>query len=222
MPGPSNGHWEGGGDDMSGCLRETQMVDRLIVRELDQACQYCPDQHKAQFSSSASVRGRHPSQLRQPTPFAMPRVTSAARPRTTFENAEPDLFESSLSLEEQHIKEGYEQGLSDGRQEGAQEGQELGLQKGFELAQELGFYRGCLKVWEQQSAAHTDLIPARARKAFPGLNNLLDGLSDPNPKDEALQQQLESVRSKFRAVVAIMGIQEDIFPSSTVNSALSF
>ena len=41
-------------------------------------------------------------------------------------------------------------------------------------------------------------------------------------QDEALQQQLESVRSKFRAVVAIMGIQEDIFPSSTVNSALSF
>ena len=41
----------------------------------------------------------------------MPRVASAHRPKVSQQAAEPDLFESSLSLEEQHIKEGYEQGL---------------------------------------------------------------------------------------------------------------
>ncbi|KAK9836599.1 hypothetical protein WJX74_004087 [Apatococcus lobatus] len=152
----------------------------------------------------------------------MPRVATANRPKVAQQEAEPDLFESSISLEEQHIKEGYEQGLSDGRQEGAQEGQELGLQKGFELAQELGFYRGCLQVWEQQLAAHADLTPTRAQKAFPALNQLLHGLREPNPKDELLQQQLENVRSRFRATVAIMGLQEEILPQNTISQSLSF
>ncbi len=41
-------------------------------------------------------------------------------------------------------------------------------------------------------------------------------------QDEDLQNQLESLRSKFRTVIAIMGIQDEILLPSTAAEALTF
>ena len=55
------------------------------------------------------------------------------------------------------------------------------------------------QVWQQQSAAHADLIPARAQKALPGLSHLLDGLTDPNPQVTLSPRSIERRHCPFQS-----------------------
>ncbi|GBF97417.1 hypothetical protein Rsub_09583 [Raphidocelis subcapitata] len=135
-----------------------------------------------------------------------------------------DPFESVLDLEEQHIEEGFEAGRRDGLAAGLQEGRELGLQKGFEIGLEVGHYAGCVRAWRALQRLDPSALPARAERGIAALEGLLAAypLYDPQarahaacrtrpqplrawPPDQSLQDALEALRARCKAVVATMG-----------------
>ncbi|KAK9823785.1 hypothetical protein WJX72_005477 [[Myrmecia] bisecta] len=123
-----------------------------------------------------------------------------------------DIFDSSLQLEEQHIKEGYAEGVRDGKLAGLREGQELGIQKGFEIAQEIGFYAGCIQVWRKLRMHDPEAFPARVEKGIDSIAELVAAYPLENPKDERMQDMMLELRGKFKAVVAMLGVHEEYLP----------
>ncbi|KAL4433919.1 hypothetical protein ABPG75_000360 [Micractinium tetrahymenae] len=119
-----------------------------------------------------------------------------------------DLFDSALNLEEQFQQEGYEEGLTDGRRGGRAEGRALGLQKGFEIGHEVGFYAGCCQLWRQLQAQEPALFSQRVDKGIAALEEMVRSFPLRDPKDERLQDLMDGLRGKFKAVAAGLGLQE--------------
>eukprot|EP00887_Chlorella_sp_A99_P003660 scaffold7.g3660.t1 len=124
-----------------------------------------------------------------------------------------DLFDSALTLEEKHIADGYEEGVKDGRRAGHTEGRTLGLQKGFEVGHELGYYHGCLELWRQLEARPGGgwLFGERAARGMAALRAQLDTFPLSDPQDERLQELMDRVRGRFKAVVAALGLPPDAY-----------
>ncbi|KAI7835869.1 hypothetical protein COHA_010266 [Chlorella ohadii] len=118
-----------------------------------------------------------------------------------------DLFDAALHLESQHIAEGYEEGLRDGRRSGHAEGRALGLQKGFELGHEVGFYSGCCQLWRQLQARDPQLFGPRVDKGIASLEEMVRDFPLGNPQDERLQELMDGMRGRFKALTAMLGLQ---------------
>ncbi|KAI3434668.1 hypothetical protein D9Q98_002732 [Chlorella vulgaris] len=128
------------------------------------------------------------------------------------EAAGTDIFDSALHLEEQHIHEGYQDGLQAGRRSGRAEGKALGLQKGFEVGHEVGYYSGCCQLWRQLQTQDPQLWSQRVDKGIAALEEMVADFPLGNPRDERLQELMDGMRGKFKALLAMMGLQHAYRP----------
>ncbi|KGN46702.2 hypothetical protein Csa_020611 [Cucumis sativus] len=111
-----------------------------------------------------------------------------------------DIFDSSLNLEEAHLKEGYADGYKDGLVAGKEEAEQVGLKVGFEVGEELGFYRGCVDVWNSVIRIEPERFSIRVRKSVKLMEELLEKYPLQDPENEQVQELMEGLRLKFRAV----------------------
>uniref|UniRef100_A0A0A0KE52 Essential protein Yae1 N-terminal domain-containing protein n=1 Tax=Cucumis sativus TaxID=3659 RepID=A0A0A0KE52_CUCSA len=118
-----------------------------------------------------------------------------------------DIFDSSLNLEEAHLKEGYADGYKDGLVAGKEEAEQVGLKVGFEVGEELGFYRGCVDVWNSVIRIEPERFSIRVRKSVKLMEELLEKYPLQDPENEQVQELMEGLRLKFRAVSATLGVK---------------
>ncbi|KAF4363284.1 hypothetical protein F8388_001825 [Cannabis sativa] len=118
-----------------------------------------------------------------------------------------DIFDSSLNLEEAHLKEGFDEGYKDGLGSGKEDGKQVGLKTGFEVGEELGFYKGCVDIWN--SAIHVDptQFSSRVQKGIKQMEELIEKYPIMEPENESVHEIMDSLRLKFRAVCASMGVK---------------
>ncbi|CAI8598380.1 unnamed protein product [Vicia faba] len=96
-----------------------------------------------------------------------------------------DPFDSSVNLEETHLKEGYKDGLVTGKDEG----KKVGLKVGFEIGEELSFYSGWPKLLFLRCK---DLI-----QKYP----LMD------PEGLQVQEIMDSIRLKFKMICSSLRVK---------------
>eukprot|EP00850_Spirogloea_muscicola_P018181 SM000164S02243 [mRNA] locus=s164:53164:54627:- [translate_table: standard] len=120
-----------------------------------------------------------------------------------------DIFDSSLDLEVQHLREGYEDGYRDGTDAGLLEGRDAGFRVGFQMGEELGFYLGCIAMWTRASELEPGLFSSRAQRSIQQLGHLLDTFPLLQPQDESIHDKLEALRAKFRTIVAVLGVRPE-------------
>ncbi|EXB62290.1 hypothetical protein L484_022178 [Morus notabilis] len=131
-----------------------------------------------------------------------------------------DIFDSSLNLEETHLKEGFDEGYKDGLIAGKGEAEEVGLKVGFEVGEELGFYRGCVDVWNSVVRVDPTLFSSRVQKGIKQMKELIEKYPVMEPENERVQEIMDALRLKFRAVCASMGVKLDNngYPKSSLEA----
>ncbi|CAM8887789.1 unnamed protein product [Rhodiola kirilowii] len=115
-----------------------------------------------------------------------------------------DIFDSSLNLEQIHIKEGYELGYRDGLDSGKEEARQVGLQHGFQVGEELGFYKGCVDVWNSAIQVEPDLFSSRVKKSVQTMDNLIDKY---HSEKESAQDIVDSLRLQFKRICVTVGVK---------------
>ncbi|KAG9458006.1 hypothetical protein H6P81_002514 [Aristolochia fimbriata] len=127
-----------------------------------------------------------------------------------------DIFDSALNLEEKHFDEGFKDGFADGLVIGKQEGREVGLKHGFEVGEELGFYKGCVDVWTSVIHVNSDSFSARVQNNIKQMKKLIDKYPLLDPENENVQEIMEALRLKYRAITATLGVKLDYngYPNS--------
>ncbi|XP_010278358.1 PREDICTED: oral cancer-overexpressed protein 1 homolog [Nelumbo nucifera] len=135
-----------------------------------------------------------------------------------------DIFDSSVNLEETHFQEGYKDGFNDGLVLGKQEGREVGLKLGFEVGEELGFYRGCVDVWNAANRVDSSCFSSRVQKNIRQMEELIEKYPFLDPENESVQEIMDALRSKFRAISATLSLklEYDGYPKSTDVKDLEF
>ncbi|KAG1667553.1 hypothetical protein FOA52_014633 [Chlamydomonas sp. UWO 241] len=123
-----------------------------------------------------------------------------------------DLFGGVHDLEARFIEGGAREGHRDGLAAGIVEGRELGLQKGYEIGLEVGFYSGCVHMWRRLQAQDPAIIPDRASRGLATLEQLLASFPLDDPMDDRLQEAMEKLQGRFKAVASMMGCLQDYFP----------
>ncbi|GMY09149.1 protein LTO1 homolog [Fagus crenata] len=118
-----------------------------------------------------------------------------------------DMFESSLNLEEIHFKEGYSEGYEHGLVQGKEEGQQVGLKSGFEAGEELGFYRGCIDIWNSVIQLDPTRFSDRVQKMIKQMDELVAKYPVMDPENESVQEVMDGLRLKFRAVCATLSVK---------------
>ncbi|KAH6764958.1 hypothetical protein C2S52_013963 [Perilla frutescens var. hirtella] len=124
-----------------------------------------------------------------------------------MDDAIEDLFESTLNLEESHLKEGYDEGYADGLISGKEEGQQVGLKSGFEAGEELGFYRGCVDVWSSAIRADPNFISPRVEKTIKQMDELLRNYPMLEPENESVSDMMDALRLKFKVICATLNLK---------------
>lgn len=122
-------------------------------------------------------------------------------------NSIEDIFDSSLNLEQTHLKEGYDEGYTHGLATGKEEANDVGLKHGFETGEELGFYKGCLDVWNSAIRIDPTRFSARVRKVIKQMDELIEKYSVNDPENESVQEIMETLRLKFRIIRAALGVK---------------
>eukprot|EP00850_Spirogloea_muscicola_P013925 SM000097S24778 [mRNA] locus=s97:271483:272943:+ [translate_table: standard] len=120
-----------------------------------------------------------------------------------------DIFDSSLDLEVQHLREGYDDGYRDGTDAGLLEGRDAGLRVGFQMGEELGFYLGCTAVWTRALELEPGIFSSRAQRSIQQLGHLLETFPMLQPQDESIHDKLEVLRAKFRTIVSVLGVRPE-------------
>ncbi|WCJ30650.1 transferases folic acid binding [Euphorbia peplus] len=121
-------------------------------------------------------------------------------------NSIEDIFDSSLNLEETHLKEGYEEGYKHGILEGKEEARETGLKTGFVVGEELGFYRGCVDVWNSVIRVDPNVFSPRIQKFVKEMEVLIEKYPLLDPEDDGVEGIMD-LRLKFRIVRAGLGVK---------------
>lgn len=147
--------------------------------------------------------------LRMPGPVEQKRVQSE----------EDDIFESTVNLEQSHLQQGYEDGFQDGVSLGKVEGREVGLKTGFELGEEIGFFRGCADLWNAVLQKDSTAFSARAIRNIRQFDVHLKSYPLQNPHDESLQESLDLLRVKFRAIKSMLSVHLDYEGSPKLSQA---
>ncbi|KAL4183818.1 hypothetical protein AMTRI_Chr11g157020 [Amborella trichopoda] len=138
--------------------------------------------------------------------------------------ATDDIFDSSLSLEDDHLKEGYNEGFEDGKILGKQEGKDVGLKLGFETGEELGFYWGCINVWNAATRINPDVFSSRVCKNMKQMEELLDKYPILEPEDEHIDEIMASLRLKFRIIASSLSVHIEYngYPKSSEGNTIGF
>lgn len=136
-----------------------------------------------------------------------------------------DIFDSSLSLEETHIQEGYAEGYNHGLVTGKEEAREVGLKVGFETGEELGFYRGCVDIWNSAIRADPTRFSSRIIKGVKTMEKLIEKYPFSDPENESVGEIMESLRLKFKEVCANLGaknIEYKGYPKAEESKGVEF
>ncbi|OVA13899.1 Essential protein Yae1 [Macleaya cordata] len=135
-----------------------------------------------------------------------------------------DIFDSSLNLEETHFEEGFKEGYNDGLVSGKQEGKEVGLKLGFEVGEELGFYQGCIDVWNSAIRVEPNCFSSRVQKSIKQMEDLIKKYPILDPEDESVQDIMDALRLKFRAISATlsMKLEYEGYPKSSEAEGIDF
>lgn len=118
-----------------------------------------------------------------------------------------ELFDSSLNLEDTHLKEGYAEGYRHGLTVGREEARQVGPKLGFETGEELGFYRGCVDVWSSAIRLDPSRFSSRVQKSVRTIELLLEKYLVTDPENERVQEIMGDVRLKFRAICGSLGVK---------------
>ncbi|PQQ12723.1 oral cancer-overexpressed protein 1 homolog [Prunus yedoensis var. nudiflora] len=118
-----------------------------------------------------------------------------------------DILEPAVNLVETLHKEGFDEGYGDGLVAGKEEAKEVGLKHGFEVGEELGFYRGCVDVWNSAIRVNPAAFSLRVQKGVKQMEELIEKYPVMEPEDESVQDVMEALRLKFRAVVCFNGCE---------------
>lgn len=118
-----------------------------------------------------------------------------------------DPFDSSLNLEETHLKEGYDEGYSDGLITGKDEAEQVGLKVGFEIGEELGFYSGCIHIWTSAIRVDPTCFSSRAKTAITQMQDLILKYPLMDPEDHQVQEIMDTLRLKFKMVCSSLHVK---------------
>ncbi|CAJ2654993.1 hypothetical protein L195_g051127 [Trifolium pratense] len=118
-----------------------------------------------------------------------------------------DPFESSVNLEELHLKEGYDEGYSDGLVSGRDEGKQVGLKVGFEVGEELGFYSGCIHIWTSAIKIDPTCFSSRVKTVIAQMQDLIDKYPLMDPEDLKVQEIMDSLRLKFKMLCSSLHVK---------------
>ncbi|KAB1223403.1 hypothetical protein CJ030_MR2G012400 [Morella rubra] len=118
-----------------------------------------------------------------------------------------DIFDSSLNLEEIHFKEGFSEGYDQGLVAGKEDAWQVGLKVGFETREELGFYCCYVNVWNSTILVDRTRFSKRVQKMIKQMEELVEKYPVSNPENESVQQLMEGLRLKFRAVSATLDVK---------------
>ncbi|XP_058100413.1 uncharacterized protein LOC131245162 [Magnolia sinica] len=146
-----------------------------------------------------------------------------ASPSLNTRNLE-DIFDSSLKLEETHCDDGFRDGFNDGLISGKHEGREVGLKLGFEVGEEVGFYQGCIDVWNSILRIEPSSFSSRVQKNMKQMEELLEKYPILDPEDENVQEIMDGLRSKFRAISATLSVrfEYDGYPKVSDDKDIGF
>lgn len=120
-----------------------------------------------------------------------------------------DIFDSSLKLEETHFQEGYSEGYKDGLVAGREDGLQVGLKIGFEVGEELGFYYGCVHIWNSAIRVDPTRFSDRVQKMIKQMEESVEKLQIMDPENESVQELMEGLRLKYKAVSATLGAKPE-------------
>ncbi|CDP04797.1 unnamed protein product [Coffea canephora] len=155
-------------------------------------------------------------------------VLSSILPTTMAVSVEPNsiegIFDSSLNLEETHVKEGYNEGYADGLVSGEEDGRQVGLKTGFEIGEELGFYKGCIDVWNSAIQVDSNCFSSRVVRRIKQMEELLSKYPISDPEDESVGDVMDSLRLKFRAICATLNVKLEYngYPKSSDGENIQF
>ncbi|XP_021904824.1 oral cancer-overexpressed protein 1 [Carica papaya] len=114
-----------------------------------------------------------------------------------------DIFDSSLNLEETHMKEGFKEGYNEGLVAGREDARQLGLKLGFETGELLGFYRGCVCIWNSTIRV---CISPQLQKHIREFEEWIDKYPLLDPEDESVDKKKDDLRVKFNVICASLGV----------------
>lgn len=117
------------------------------------------------------------------------------------------IFDTSLNLEQTHLKEGYDEGYTHGLATRKEEAKDVGLKHGFETGEELGFYKGCVDVWNSAIRIAPSRFSARVRKGIKQMEELIEKYPVNDPENESVQEIMGALRLKFRIIRAALGVK---------------
>ncbi|GAB2264185.1 hypothetical protein Droror1_Dr00026319 [Drosera rotundifolia] len=117
-----------------------------------------------------------------------------------------DIFESTITLDETNISQGYSDGYTTGLTLGLNSGRSLGRTHGFKLGEELGFYKGIIVVWESTMRVDPGWGSGRVRRMVRQIGELIDGWGEGGGEEEG-EEVRRAVRGKFRAVCGSLGVK---------------
>ena len=126
------------------------------------------------------------------------RRTAAERTRTS--RADPPLLRNTRR---------------DGEKLGLVEGRDVGFAKGFEVGQEMGFYAGCHAVWARCVREDPECFSERAKKGIASFGAALESFPIDDPLNEEILEILNTVRGKFKTVVALLGMHHEYNPATS-------
>lgn len=128
-----------------------------------------------------------------------------------------DLFDETLNLEQTHLREGFDDGYKDGLAAGKEEGIQVGLKTGFEVGEELAFYRGCVDVWISAARVDPTRFSSRVQRSVRQMDELIRDYPVGDPEDERVQDIMDSLRTRFKAVCATLSVklEYDGYPKNT-------
>lgn len=118
-----------------------------------------------------------------------------------------DPFDSSVNLEETHLKEGYNKGYIDGLVAGKEEGKQVGLKVGFEIGEELSFYSGCIHIWTSAIQIDPMAFSSRANNAISLMQDLIQKYPLMDPQDLQVQKIMDSIRLKFKMLSSLLHVK---------------
>ncbi|EFJ33328.1 hypothetical protein SELMODRAFT_84379 [Selaginella moellendorffii] len=122
---------------------------------------------------------------------------------------ESDIFATTVGLDEAQLKAGFDEGFAEGVIAGEIEGREVGLKIGFQVGEELGFYGGCAQLWISLLQRDESAFSARAARGIQQLRDLVRDYPVLDHQNEQLQEKLDAIRGKFRAVSSMVGVKLD-------------
>jgi|TARA_B110000977_G_scaffold200925_1_gene293208 hypothetical protein len=99
------------------------------------------------------------------------------------------------------------------------EGRQTGFAKGFEIGQEMGFYAGCHAVWVRCVETDPECFSERALRGVHAFGKTITTFPIHDPLNPTILDVLNTVRGKFKTVVALLGMHKEYNARDTSGGA---